>query len=132
MARSRNIKPGFFVNDLLGELPPKTRILFIALWGQADRDGRLEDRPKRIKVLALSYDEIDTDEALSELHRTGFIERYQVEGIVHGHTHKNSMRTLEVGDRSAILLNIGPWEGTERPVWRFREDIGNWEEWSFE
>ena len=31
MARARNIKPGFFTNDLLAELPFETRLLFIGL-----------------------------------------------------------------------------------------------------
>ena len=50
MARARNIKPGFFLNEELGVLPPLVRILFAGLWCIADRDGRLEDRPKRIKM----------------------------------------------------------------------------------
>ena len=49
MARARNIKPGFFDNETLGELPALTRLLFIGLWCLADREGRLQDRPKRIK-----------------------------------------------------------------------------------
>ena len=49
MARTRSIKPSFFDNEILGDLPPLTRLLFIGLWGIADREGRLEDRPKRIK-----------------------------------------------------------------------------------
>ena len=31
MARARNIKPGFFDNEILGELPALTRLLFIGL-----------------------------------------------------------------------------------------------------
>ena len=50
MARARNIKPAFFKNETLVELPVETRLLFIGLWTLADREGRLEDRPKRIKM----------------------------------------------------------------------------------
>lgn len=78
--RARNIKPAFFANDELAELPALTRLLFIALWCQADREGRLEDRPKRIRALALPYDDIDTDAALDELAEAGFIQRYEAEG----------------------------------------------------
>ena len=49
MARARNIKPGFFKNEFLAEMPCEVRLLFIGLWTLADREGRLEDRPKRIK-----------------------------------------------------------------------------------
>ena len=44
MARARNIKPGFFKNELLVGLPYEYRLLFIGLWTIADRDGRFEDR----------------------------------------------------------------------------------------
>jgi len=39
MARSRNIKPGFFKNDHLVELPFEYRLLFAGLWTLADREG---------------------------------------------------------------------------------------------
>jgi hypothetical protein len=55
VARSRNIKPGFFLNDELAECEPLARILFAGLWCIADREGRLEDRPKRIKAEVLPY-----------------------------------------------------------------------------
>ena len=55
MARTRNIKPAFFDNDILGGLDPLTRLLFIGLWCIADREGRLEDRPLRIKKTLLGY-----------------------------------------------------------------------------
>jgi hypothetical protein len=49
MPRTRQIKPGFFKNDELAELPIEARLLFAGLWTIADREGRLEDRPKKIK-----------------------------------------------------------------------------------
>lgn len=35
--RARNIKPGFFSNDLLPECEPLARLLFIGLWCMADK-----------------------------------------------------------------------------------------------
>lgn len=81
MARSRNIKPGFFSNDSLAELPALTRLLFIGLWTICDRDGRLEDRPRKIKAEALPYDECNVDAALQALHNSGFIIRYASGGL---------------------------------------------------
>lgn len=46
----------------------------------ADREGRLEDRPKRIKGELLAYDNVDVAPLLDELARFGFIERYVVDG----------------------------------------------------
>lgn len=80
MARARNIKPSFFTNDELAEIPPLGRLLFIALWTMADREGRLEDRPKRIKAEALPYDDADADALLNALQERGFILRYVMSG----------------------------------------------------
>lgn len=76
--RIRTIKPEFFKHDGLAELPPVCRLLFVGLWCLADRRGRLEDRPLRIRIEVLPYEErADVDGMLGELHRAGFIARYQ-------------------------------------------------------
>lgn len=77
MARKRYIKPGFFKNEELGELKPDIRILFIGLWCWADREGRLEDRPKRLKADIMPYDNINIDKALTILFQNDFIIRYE-------------------------------------------------------
>lgn len=77
MARARNIKPGFFTHDGLAELDALTRLLFIGLWTVADRAGRIEDRPKRIKAEVMPYDNCDIDRMLDALHKAGFILRYR-------------------------------------------------------
>ena len=79
MARMRIVKPRFFTNEEIAELPPLTRILFIGLWCYADRRGRLEDRPKRIKTEILPYDNHDVDAALTKLNDAGFITRFTVD-----------------------------------------------------
>jgi hypothetical protein len=78
MARIRTIKPEFFKNEQLADLPMSARLLFIGLWTLADKEGRLEDRPKRIKVELFPYDNLDCDKELSRLQSAGFIERYEV------------------------------------------------------
>lgn len=94
MARARIIKPGFFMNDELAEVEPLGRLLFAGLWTIADREGRLEDRAKKIKVEILPYDDCDVDFLLDELHNRGFITRYSVNGkkyiqIVNFSKHQN-------------------------------------------
>lgn len=81
MARSRNIKPGFFTNELLAELPAFDRLLFVGLWCLADREGRLEDRPKRIKMELFPCDSYDVSEGLESLRAAGFVDRFQVESF---------------------------------------------------
>lgn len=78
MARSRNIKPSFFTNETLAEVSAIGRLLFAGLWTVADREGRLEDRPRKLKVELLPYDECDIESLLNSLQKLGFIQRYQV------------------------------------------------------
>lgn len=80
MARSRNIKPGFFRNADLAELPYEARLLFVGLWTIADREGRLEDRPKQIKMEIFPADNLDCDQLLNDLSATGMVIRYEIEG----------------------------------------------------
>lgn len=82
MARARNIKPGLYKNEDLAECSIWARYIFPGLWTLADREGRLEDRPKRIKGELLPYDGQDVDKLLQELHDRGFLLRYRnVDGV---------------------------------------------------
>ena len=79
--RARNIKPGIFKNEILGQVDPIFSLLFIGLWGLADREGVLEDRPLRIKAELFPYREsLDINGELTQLTRWGFLQRYQVDG----------------------------------------------------
>lgn len=95
MARSRNIKPGLFKNEVLGVADPLYTLTFQGLWLMADREGRLEDRPLRIKGETFPYrDGIDMNAVLDWLHNEGFIQRYQSSGrryiqIVNFGKHQN-------------------------------------------
>ena len=76
MARARNLKPGFFTNELLAECPPLARLLFQGMWCHADREGRLENRPKKLKAEILPYDDCDVPELLRALESRGFTRLY--------------------------------------------------------
>lgn len=78
--RARGIKPGFFINGDLVQLPALTRILFVGLWCMADRKGRLKDEPFSIKLAVLPGDECDIDRMLGDLAGKGFIVRYETDG----------------------------------------------------
>lgn len=81
MARARNIKPGLYKNEDLAECSVWARYLFPGLWMLADREGRLEDRPKRIKGELLPFDSQDVEPLLKELAARGFLLRYQIAGV---------------------------------------------------
>lgn len=78
--RARNIKPGFFTNEQLAEVSFAARLLYIGLWCMADREGRLEDRPKRIKMEVFPGDSIEINPLLGELAAQDLIVRYEVDG----------------------------------------------------
>ena len=80
MSRARSLKPGFFRNEELADLSFEYRILFQGLWCLADRSGRMEDRPKRIKAEVFPYDNVDADAGLNALQAAGFIVRYEAAG----------------------------------------------------
>lgn len=99
MARARNLKPALFKNEVLGVADPLYTILFEGLWVLADREGRLEDRPMRIKAEILPYrDGLDVPAMLEWLRANKFIIRYEVDGAKyiqvlnfgkHQNPHKN-------------------------------------------
>ena len=80
MARARILKPGFFWNDRLAEIPPYGRLLFAGLWTLADREGRLPDRPKWIKGTLFPYENPPVERLLEQLAAAGFITRYEATG----------------------------------------------------
>ncbi|MDC5478011.1 hypothetical protein OHW93_17000 [Acinetobacter baumannii] len=81
MARARNIKPSFFQNENIVELSFEARLLFIGLWTLADREGRLENRPKKIKMSLFPADDINVAEQLENISKLGFIELYNADDI---------------------------------------------------
>ena len=104
MPRGRDIKPGFFISDELAEVSRDCRLLFIGLWTLADREGRLELRPARIKAQVFPYDADVTPDGIGDMLtllstcRGRFLELYEVSGCryvlirnfkKHQHIHPN-------------------------------------------
>lgn len=52
------------MNEDIIELPYEARLLFIGLWTLADREGRLENRPKKIKMSLFPANDINVAEQL--------------------------------------------------------------------
>jgi hypothetical protein len=129
MARARNIKPGIMANERLAELPPEARLLFIYSWMLADREGRIEDRPKRIAAQALPYDrDVDVDDLLCLLAKAGFITRYSVGDLAliqinnftkhqspHVRETASELPSIEQGTTKAVTKhNLGSAEASPR------------------
>lgn len=122
MARARNIKPGLFKNEVLGVADPLYTLLFEGLWVLADRSGRLEDRPLRIKAEVFPYrDGISMPAMLDWLQANGFIRRYTVggSGVIqilnfekHQNPHKNEaeseLPSIESADAPSEKIGSAP------------------------
>ncbi len=70
------IKPDFFDDPNIGELTPLARLFFIGLWTQADREGRVEDDVRRLKIRIFPFDAVDVEALAVELHGKDMIRRY--------------------------------------------------------
>lgn len=141
MARARNIKPSFFTNEYLSELQPLARLLFIGLWCYADREGRLEDRPKRLKVDILPYDNCEIDKLLNSLANSpdGFITRYEADGrryiqitnfAKHQNPHvKEQASTIPTPCKNSTSMVLAPEQSNRESVIGNREsERGNQKE----
>src|SRR3990172_2700325 len=88
MSRIRTVKPDLFRHEELFEaelqfkLP--VRFVFIGLFTVCDREGRFRWRPRQLKLDILPYDDVDFSLALEALEKSGFIIRYEVNGISYG------------------------------------------------
>lgn len=97
--RSRNIKPGFFLNCELAEVDFASRLLFIGLWCYADREGRFEWKPKQIKAAIFPYDDVKIEKMLCNLMSLHFITRHDNVGYIehfkkHQHPHPHEAKSI--------------------------------------
>lgn len=80
MARIRTIKPEAFQHEDLWDLGEETGLpifqAFVGLFCQADREGRFEWRPRRLKAAILPYWDGDFSRVLDALTTRGFLVRY--------------------------------------------------------
>lgn len=81
MARIRSLKPEFFTSADVVACSPLARLLFIATWCEADREGRLYWKPDTLKLRYLPADKCDVDKLADELEARGMLVRYDVNGI---------------------------------------------------
>ena len=80
MARIRTIKPEFFTSDDIVSMTPLARLFYVSLWCEADREGRLEWKPRTLKLRYLPGDNCNIEELANELIEGGLIVLYEVDG----------------------------------------------------
>lgn len=82
--KNRDIRESVFKNEVLGVLPGDAFQLFCGLWCYADREGRFEWRPARIKAEIFPYRSAKIEDLLGMLVENRFVHRYSVEGKEYG------------------------------------------------
>lgn len=112
MARQRMISPKYFADEDLAGVTFPARLLGLALLTMADREGRLEDRPKLLKVGAFPHDVIEVAPLLEELVQVRFLVRYVVNGRAYllvrsfhryQKPHPNEARSTLPGPPSSVV-----------------------------
>lgn len=97
MARIRTIKPEFFTSEDIVSLSAFARLLYIALWCEADREGRMVWKPKTFKMRYFPADDIDVQALCDEITSAGLIklygEGYAYVPAFHAHQHINPRET---------------------------------------
>ena len=81
MARIRTIKPEFFTSEDIVSLSPMARLFYIALWCEADREGRLVWKPRTFKLRYFPGDDCNIEAIAEEVLERGLIVLYEVDGF---------------------------------------------------
>lgn len=80
MGRIRTVKPELFLDEELGVLSGDHVALFVGLLTLADKEGRLENRPVRIKAALFPYRAVDVVALIGDLEEIGKVGRYEIPG----------------------------------------------------
>lgn len=109
MARARFIRPEFFTDEKIGELPFGARLLFQCIWIHSDLRGVFEHSAKFLRTQAFPYDEGVTSAQVVEwmglLEAAGMIARFEARGktwghVVHWKDHQRiSGREVEIDEK---------------------------------
>lgn len=128
MARIRTIKPEFFTSADIASLTPLSRLFYVSMWCEADREGRIAWNPKTFKLRYFPADDCDISEVAQEVVDAGLIVLYVVDGKQYGEIPSFSQHQVinnreadsslpenpRVKDASARVQGEGRKEGKER------------------
>lgn len=111
MARIRTIKPEFFTSEDIVGLSPLARLLYIATWCEADKEGRLEWKPRTMKLRYFPADNCDIDALAAELVDADLIVLYgDGLGFIPGfskHQHVNPRESASVLPEPDASARVG-------------------------
>jgi hypothetical protein len=81
MPRIRTIKPDFFTSEDIGALTVNSRLLYVALWCQADREGKMKFQRTRLMTQTMPFEQDNFDNCLNELISAGHVIWYTAEEV---------------------------------------------------
>lgn len=97
MARIRTIKPDFWTDEKIVELPFEARLFFIGSWNFADDNGNLQRSAKKLKMQIFPADAIDCEPLIQSLITHGLLIEYEVNG--EKYLHIKGFKTHQVINR---------------------------------
>jgi hypothetical protein len=100
VARIRTIKPEFFTSEDIVSLSPLARLLYVATWCEADKEGRLPWKPMTFKLRYFPGDNCDIHPLCKELVDAGLVKLY-AEGLAYipqfsKHQHVNPRESASI------------------------------------
>lgn len=118
MARIRTIKPEFFTSEDIVSLSPLTRLLYIAIWCEADKEGRLVWKPMTFKLRYFPADNCDIQAMCAEIVQAGLVVLYG-DGYAYipafkAHQHINPRETASQLPEPDAPLKRKPRVGTRQ------------------
>lgn len=125
--RIRYIKPGILANEDIAELGPYAYILFTGLWMYADREGRFELRPRRIKATVMPMWDgcsvADVERLIGALAERGMLQVYESRTQARPEPHlgtardapENGSDPVVASSRRPQIVQITNWEKHQKP-----------------
>lgn len=115
MARIRSIKPEFWTDEDLSELPPETHMLAAALLNHADDEGYFKANPRLVQATCcpLREDSTSIRRSLDELSRVGYIRLYEGPdgkryGLIRNFTRHQKIDRPSPSKISPMIRNLEP------------------------
>lgn len=131
MARIRTIKPEFFTSADIVELDPLTRLLYQATWCEADREGRLEWKPRTFKLRYFPGDNCDIDAMCNALVSAGlivlygdglaYIPSFGKHQVINGRESESTLPTPDLGKNSPKASRVTDASRTRTDASRRKE-----------
>ena len=127
--RIRSIKPEFWEDEVMASLHPHARLLFIATWQLADKNGVLEHRPAWIKAKVFPYEDWEAigkhlgstreapgntnfDGVLRSLIDHGFLVEFTADGRDYLYV-RNFKKHQRINGKEAVAKSVNPCPPTD-------------------